>query len=89
MAQIEIQDLKKTDVAKLLMTVCPDHKNLKEFKSYQELSEHRLFSKISLRPESIIQLVPLLNEKSLDEIAKQMDKEERQELEESGTLMTS
>lgn len=41
-------------------------KSLKEFKSAEDLSKHKIFQMISYKPIGILQMAPLLFEKTLD-----------------------
>lgn len=52
--EVEIKELSRINAAKLLLIAAGDCKNLKEFKSSQELSEHKIFNLVSYKPVGIL-----------------------------------
>eukprot|EP00347_Sterkiella_histriomuscorum_P024050 403332474 len=73
--QLEITGLSKINAAKLLLMAAGNSKYLRDFKTPEQLSKHKIFSLISYKPVGILQMAPLLFEKSLDQIVKEKEEQ--------------
>lgn len=81
--EIEIKELSKINAARLLLTSAVDCPNLKKFQSAQSLAEHKIFQLISYKPEGILQVASLLNQKTLDEIVQEKEQQQQKEEDDS------
>lgn len=52
---------------------------MKQMQNPKELMKHKIFDKITFKPSEILQLAPLIMEKSLDVIVKELEKEKEKE----------
>ena len=68
---VPIGDLSRECAARLLFKAGENSVHLKSYKKPEDLAKHPLFDVISYKPSGIVQLAPLLQKLTLDEIVKE------------------
>ena len=86
--QMQIKELTKLNAAKLLLMASGSSKHLKQHQNPKELAKHQIFNLISFKPSGILQMAPLLFEKSLDDIVKEKEQEQKREHDNKALLLS-